>query len=56
VQAIKECVGGSGGIAPLIFRPPSRDGGEWRASHSGRFTPGRTAFDSTDTTLGGRQG
>jgi hypothetical protein len=45
---------GSGGMAPLIFTP-SRDGGEWTASHSGRFTTGGTASDSTDTALGGRR-
>lgn len=38
-----------------LFFTPSRDGGEWTASHSGRFTPGGTATDSTDTVLGGRQ-
>jgi len=38
-----------------LFLTPSRDGGGWTGSHSGRFTAGGTASDSTGRSIGGRQ-
>jgi hypothetical protein len=47
---------GNGGIVALIFSLTSAlNGGEWSASHPGRFTPGKEPWHPLDRRLGGFQ-
>jgi hypothetical protein len=50
----REDVWGSGSIAPRILIS-ALDGGEWWASHHGRFTPGKKPRHPFDNRLGGPQ-